>query len=653
MGQTSLSQGFQMLEDGKLAAAERFFDEAAKLNPAGKTEMLCYARAIGLQDRPEEALSIFQELLLQYPGDYELGLNEAEAYMWLKRYDAALGAYQELLSRDSSNFVANLGCANAHSALKQHELSLKYIRTSLALEPDNKSATISKKYILLANSELQRNLHRFQEAEDYLQEILRDFPKDKEALINLAILDLMRQKPGKAANHYEQLREQEPYEALLGTSYTSLLLGRKGRSMRLARQAMQLPDRPDDLRAEISYINSLGARQQFTKAREIVDELLLKHPDQEQLILAKGRLKVWGEEFREGIATYALLDTVSNFPVLMSLAEADRAMGDRTAAIERIDQALRVQPMSLDAARLKAEIQRERATMMDMAYSVSTDVSGITARISRATISVPVLKKHRLIAGAYLRKLNEEGQEQTVRQTIFELGDVWEISPKTKIRGTVGAAVASNTDKDPKLLYGLKLDQKLRKYHHLGLGFNQELHNYTPALVSSCITMSHYSFTYSFARERLPGIYSQIMHSKQTDNNSRNLQFLSLYYSLFPSPVLKTGINLLHFSFEKSRPELYFSPQEFSSYEIFVQSDNLYVNRHRLKYAGMLGLGQQKIDQLNPQFTVRTELKLGYQLLPQIMLYGFHQYSSAAQTTAVGYSSTIVGLSLEARLFKQ
>ncbi|WP_373017211.1 tetratricopeptide repeat protein, partial [Muriicola sp.] len=70
-GQGSMNEGFHLLDSGNFAGAEEFFDAYLREAPENKTALICYGRAVGLNGNPTKAISHFEALKEQYPGDLE------------------------------------------------------------------------------------------------------------------------------------------------------------------------------------------------------------------------------------------------------------------------------------------------------------------------------------------------------------------------------------------------------------------------------------------------------------------------------------------------------------------------------------------------------------------------------------------------------
>ena len=168
--------------------------------------------------------------------------------MWEKRYQDAEVIYAETIRKHPNNFTAHLGLANAYSSLKRSVLALQHIKEALIIQPDNQSALISKKYILLSLAEKSKSNNKYDEALELLEEIKTIFPKDREALLNEAICYLWMDDPKSAYAIYQQLLEEkiDPFEAQMGLSYTSTLLGRKKKALMHADEALLLTDSLSD-----------------------------------------------------------------------------------------------------------------------------------------------------------------------------------------------------------------------------------------------------------------------------------------------------------------------------------------------------------------------------------------------------------------------
>ncbi|MBT8222507.1 MAG: tetratricopeptide repeat protein, partial [Eudoraea sp.] len=88
-GQGPMDPGFRMLETGDFESAEIFFDSYLEKEPRNKTALICYGRAVGLNGKPQNASTLFESLLEEYPRDLEIQLNLYESYLWKEEFEKA------------------------------------------------------------------------------------------------------------------------------------------------------------------------------------------------------------------------------------------------------------------------------------------------------------------------------------------------------------------------------------------------------------------------------------------------------------------------------------------------------------------------------------------------------------------------------------
>ena len=60
------------------------------------------------------------------------------------------------------------------------------------------------------------------------------------------------------------------------------------------------------------------------------------------------------------------------------------------------------------------------------------------------------------------------------------------------------------------------------------LGYQREVQNFNADLIEREIVMNHYGLNYNLSTNFNLGWYTQVMHTRQTDANTRNLDFYLL-----------------------------------------------------------------------------------------------------------------------------
>jgi len=121
----NMDEGFRMLESGEYHEAKSFFQEVLQQNSENKTANICYGRALGLSGSPSEALAIFYRLSERHPGDQEVNLNLAEAYLWNNNASEASQLYSAILDADPSSVSGYIGLANSQAKMHEYHAALR------------------------------------------------------------------------------------------------------------------------------------------------------------------------------------------------------------------------------------------------------------------------------------------------------------------------------------------------------------------------------------------------------------------------------------------------------------------------------------------------------------------------------------------------
>lgn len=654
--QSNLEEGFAMLESQAYQKAADFFDNILKTDPQNKTARICYGRAVGLGGDIDKGLEVFTSLQDDFPSDYEVQLNLAEAMMWQKDYSRALNVYEKLLERDSSNYVANLGYANANASLKHNDTALSYINKAIAIDPKNQGAVISKKYILLALADEARKEWNYELSHKYLDQVFLIYPDDKDGLLNRATIYLCDQKITDASKIFQQLLDLDlaPIDALLGLSYTSLLKGKKSKSLSYATEATKLAkelkvDSLLYLRAAINEVNGLAVNGKYNTAHTKLEELELTYPDALDIKLAKARIKVWDKNEKDGLSLYKDLveDNPQSFELYMGMAEAYRSLKERNKAKSLIEQALKIQPKQPDAFRLLDELRGESKTVISFEANSSSDIGGNDSKDGKIHIETSIGDKHRPCLQLFYRDATQQKEGINSNQQVVLLGDNWIVNSRLRLSGSVGKVFANSPETTGNsTLLNAGANMSFLKRHELGIKYGREAHNYTVNLINSGIVMDHITGIYNFQSVKGIGTYNYYTYTLQTDGNKRNLLFSSIYYNLKNNPLLKVGVSFSTVMFDYKASELYFSPADLKSGEVFFELSNMNNHKRNFDYRAFVAIGNQKIEDQESQLTRRIEFLLGYRIHSNLQLQGYYMNSNAAQSSAIGYSFTNYGVRL-------
>ena len=101
---------------------------------------------------------------------------------------------------------------------------------------------------------------------------------------------------------------------------------------------------------------------------------------------------------------------------------------------------------------------------------------------------------------------------------------------------------------------------------------------------------------------------------------------------------------LLVLGVSDSTQKTYFSPDKYSTAELYIQVENTHLMEPNLHYSLLLAGGIQIINEEEGQSTIRAEGQLGYRMggLGDIFLKGM--YSTSARSTVAGFTFYQVGL---------
>jgi hypothetical protein len=187
------------------------------------------------------------------------------------------------------------------------------------------------------------------------------------------------------------------------------------------------------------------------------------------------------------------------------------------------------------------------------------------------------------------------------------------------------------------------------KLQDLEIGYKRDLQNFNTDLIDKQISADNYYFNYNIGSNFKLGWFTQYFYTTQSDNNTRNLLFTSLYYSFLSKPVLKGGFNYQFISFKDQVPTVYFSPSQFNAYEVFVEllKDEKIAEKGSFFYNLNVATGFQYIEKLDKQSTYRIQAKLGYKFSDRLLANVYGLKSNIASAAVSGFTYTEFGFRLK------
>ncbi|WP_338376977.1 tetratricopeptide repeat protein [uncultured Flavobacterium sp.] len=657
-----MQEGFTYLEKGNFAKAENFFETILKDYPTNKTARLCYARAVGLNDNPEKALELFMEMKKEFADDLEIKLNYAESLLWNKKFSEAKVYYTTLVAENPANFVAHLGFANTLSNLKEFENALLNVNKALDLSPGNDGALVSRKYIKLGFANEKVNAKQYDEAEKFYDEILIDFPNDKETLLNKANLYLISKQIEKGNEVYKLLATENPNVALNGLSLLAHLNENDTEALDLATQSLDksklITDEKIIKQTNERYVQALIWNRKYGLAEENIRSLLEKYPNENWVLALSATLAIYKSDFKQSIEDYStiLKNDSKSFDGNLGIANAYYASGEIENAYDAVFKTLDIFKNQNDASNFLKKLDGEHTPTLEEKLSYSFDNGDNTAIASLTQITFPTSTKWSFNTSYQFRKTDNKVTSANATTNDFTLGTTYKFHPKISFTMNAGVSNATGfTNSYNQLLVHTFFKMKPLKLQDLEIGYKREMQNFNSDLIDKQIVSNNFYANYNISTNVKLGWFTQYFYTTQSDSNTRNLLFTSLYYNFLLKPVLKGGINYQFIAFKNQVPTDYFSPEKFNAVEIFADflKDENIAEIKSIFYNVNAATGFQFIEDNDKQWTYRVQAKLGYKFSDRLLANVYGLRSNIASSTAAGFTYNEFGFRLKWLIFSK
>jgi len=649
-----MQTGFTYLETGQYQKAERFFETVLQEYPSNKTARLCYGRAIGLQGKTINAKALFTSLKSDYPTDFEVALNYAESLLWNNDYEEARTFYTTLLEQQSDSFSALLGYANTLSNLKAYDEALQYVNKALKIQPDNSNALISRKYIRLGKASVYMQEETYDAAIALLNKNLADFPKDQDSQSLLGNNYLLQKDYIKAETVYKTIADSV-------TSYTEQALvahmnHKEKQALALAKNAMIIASKTADsskiLIAKERYTQALLWNGKYKEAKQEIVALLIAYPESKRVSSLLATYGMYTGKFKKSIATYKtiLAKDSTSFDGNLGIANAYRAQGNLTKAYTYAQKTLQFYPNQKDAKSLIKTIKNTLSPVVNTNASYTVDNGNNEAYSAIASATIPFSERFKIFTQYGYRTTENTVTQEMAYNTNISLGANYRLLNNTWIESTLGFIKANAPSNEYSDVNGsLFVTSRPLPLQYLKVGYSRELQNFNASLINEKIFMNHYTLNYNMGTNINLGWYTGYTYTSQTDGNTRNLLFTSLYYTFTKRPAFKGGINYQFLGFKKQVPTLYFSPSKYQALEAFL---DLQGKKDNWTYSANVASGYQFIENNSATSLFRAEAKFMYNISERFQVGGYGKYSTIASETAAGFEFTEVGVKLRWQLTK-
>ncbi len=663
-GAQEMNKGFQYLEKGNFDLAEIFFKDVLKSYPNNKTARLCYARATGLNGQPKQALLILNELGLEYPKDFEIQLNYAEALLWNKDYLAAETYYKNLLDINKESFPAVLGYANTLSSLKKYKTALNYVNNALELLPNNSNAQVSKKYIQLGLANDYLKTKEYEASILLLKDNLNMFPGDNETLLSLANTHIIEGDYEAAALVYNQLTgsDKENIQSMLGLSLLAHLNGNESKALELSNSMLNQQIVKEDSILEIQvkqrYVQALIWNGLYKDAEVYLSNLPANRLNQNWALGLRAMLHVYKRDFNKSIALYKLMleNDSSSFDGNLGLANAYKAVDKYDEAYIMALQTLSFYENQKDALNFIKQLEYMFYPTLETTLKYSFDNGDNESYTWSNKIIYPYTSKFALKGSYSYRKTFNDITAYKASVNYGGLGFNYRFINTVVLKTNVGvSAIQLENYSYNQFQAKIALDIKPVKLQQLTLGYSRELEDFNAQLIDERITKDIFFLNHNLNTNVKLGWFNQYYYTSQNDGNTRHLFFTSLYYTLLNKPVVKTGINYQYITFGKDRSSVYFSPSKFNMVEVFgelIKRENAFKGKC-WNYGVNAAVGYQFIEDQSAQATYRVKLDLGYVFSDRFSGGVYYQKSNIASGNTGGFSFTEFGIKLRWVLAKK
>ncbi len=658
--QDPLQKGFRLLEEGDFTEAVTFFENYLQTDPTNKTAQICYGRAVGLSGEPQKANALFANLLNTFPGDFEIQINYNESFLWNKQYEEAKPLYADLVANHPKKFGALLGYANTLSNLKEYPLALLWVDKALILEPENASAKISKKYIKLGYANQKANTQNYAEAIAILEEIFKDFPEDQEVLLNLANIYLIKKEVQNAIDKYERY-VNIPKDSITALNGIALAhhIGEKDKEALLKasvarRKVKSYKDYELSERTNDRYVQALIWNRKFIQAKHQIDSLETIYPNRNWIYALKATLGLYTGDAKSSVVNYdAILENdATSFDGNLGSANALFASDRIVPAYKAAFRTLEIFKNQKDALGFIEKLNANYTPYAEEHASYTFDNGNNVAFASNTTVNVPWSTKFRTTLSYQYRTTENTVSLNKANSHIVLAGLDYKLLPKTNVIAIFGFNNSRfMTEAYTQPVLDVKLKMQPFKLQNLELGYQREVQNFNADLIEREIVLNHYGLAYNLGTNINLGWYTQAMYTDQTDGNTRNLLFTSLYYNILRKPALKAGLNYQYISFKDQVPSIYFSPEKYQVVELFSEVRGAITEKTQYNASIATGLQQVEIEDKTGIF--RAEAGIKHQLSKRLQGNIYGKYSNIASATAAGFEFTEIGIKLQWMLTKK
>jgi len=417
--------------------------------------------------------------------------------------------------------------------------------------------------------------------------------------------------------------------------------------------AVQRNDTSLTLKANERYVQALLWNGKLSEAKTQIGELEKVHPNNSTINSLWATYGMYSGKLNKSLEHYKqiLQRDSTSFDGNLGIANTYREKGELTKAYNYAKKTLKYYPNQKDAMGLVKTIETGLSPSINTTATYTIDNGDNEAYSFAAQTEIPWSERFVTTFGYNYRTTQNLKSKEMAYNTNASLGLKYRLLNNTWVEGQLGFIKANATSNDYQDINGsISLKSRLFSLQYLELEYRRELQNFNASLIDKKIFMNNFKFNYNMGTNFGLGWYTSYIFTTQTDSNTRNLLFTSLYYTITKHPNIKAGVNYQFLNFKNQIPELYFSPSKYQSLEVFIDVSG---KLKSLNYSVNVAGGYQYVEDNSTTSLFRMEGKLDYTATNRLKLGVYAKYSNNASETASGFQFTEVGFKLRWQLTKK
>jgi putative PEP-CTERM system TPR-repeat lipoprotein len=330
--------------------------QAPAADPAGAVQELAVAVRSSDESRHAAAgLSKLESVHAAYPADARVTLALASAYLGAGQHDKAIALLEGVPINDDSDSRHTVMLAVAYAAKGEQELSRSLLQ-QLSGESDKSADTLT----MMADA--WAALGELDEARRRYASALQIAPDHSGALVGFARMQIAAGELLGAEQRLRRVLSQKPRDLPALLAMAELAIARRDPTTAVNWLTQARDAAPDAVNPRLLLAQYYLAARDPVRARESADELIKLAPENAEAYNVLGLALLALRQPQAASIQFETATRLANKALYhANLARAQLALGDRAAARAAVAQALKMEPESITALALEAQIlARER-----------------------------------------------------------------------------------------------------------------------------------------------------------------------------------------------------------------------------------------------------------------------------------------------------